>query len=222
MPDFQMGRWYEDFVVGEVIKHRPGRTILEADNTWFTLLTNNTHPIHFDAHYASKTEFGKPLVNSALTLAVVAGMTVTDTSYRSVANLEWTYIKMPAPVFAGDTLYSESEILDKRESKSRPDRGIVTIKTRAFNQRGELVMEYERKIHGRQKGHGRDTRLRQHRSGRGVGAGGFSKFLVGRFCWFYFAVRSMSAHCAKPTAPATHTAAYCAMSADFCSANCDS
>ncbi len=154
MPDFQMGRWYEDFVVGEVIKHRPGRTILESDNTWFTLLTNNTHPIHFDAHYASKTQFGKPLVNSALTLAVVAGMTVTDTSYRSVANLEWTYIKMPAPVFAGDTLYSESEILDKRESKSRPDRGIVTIKTRAYNQRGELVMEYERKSMAAKKGMG--------------------------------------------------------------------
>ena len=202
MPDFQMGRWYEDFVVGEVIKHKPGRTILEADNTWFTLLTNNTHPIHFDAHYASKTQFGKPLVNSALTLAVVAGMTVTDTSYRSVANLEWTYIKMPAPVFAGDTLYSESEILDKRESKSRPDRGIVTIKTRAFNQRGELVMEYERKSMAAKKGMGAIPDYDNIESGRGVGAGGFSKFLVGRFCWFYFAVRSMRVRSTRPSSSA--------------------
>ncbi len=154
MPDFQMGRWYEDFVVGEVIKHRPGRTILESDNTMFTLLTGNTHPIHFDHHYASKTQFGRPLVNSTLTLAVVAGMSVTDTSYRSIANLEWEFIKMPNPVFHGDTLYAETEILDKRESKSKPDRGIVHMETRAHNQRGELVMEYRRKSLAAKKGMG--------------------------------------------------------------------
>ncbi len=154
MPEFQMGRWYEDFVVGEVIKHRPGRTILESDNTMFTLLTGNTHPIHFDHHYASKTQFGRPLVNSALTLAVVAGMSVTDTSYRSIANLEWEYIKLPNPVFHGDTLYAETEILDKRESKSKPDRGIVHMETRAHNQRGELVMEYRRKSLAAKKGMG--------------------------------------------------------------------
>jgi itaconyl-CoA hydratase len=154
MPDFQMGRWYEDFVVGEVIKHRPGRTILESDNTLFTLLTGNTHPIHFDHHYASKTQFGRPLVNSTLTLAVVAGMSVTDTSYRSIANLEWEFIKMPNPVFHGDTLYAETEILDKRESKSKPDRGIVHMETRAHNQRGELVMEYRRKSLAAKKGMG--------------------------------------------------------------------
>ncbi len=154
MPDFQMGRWYEDFVVGEVIKHRPGRTILESDNTQFTLLTGNTHPIHFDHHYASKTQFGKPLVNSTLTLAVVAGMSVTDTSYRSIANLEWEFIKMPRPVFHGDTLYAETEILDKRESRSKPDRGIVHMETRAYNQRGELVMEYRRKSLAAKRGMG--------------------------------------------------------------------
>ncbi len=154
MPDFQMGRWYEDFEVGKVIKHRPGRTILESDNTMFTLLTGNTHPIHFDHHYASKTQFGKPLVNSTLTLAVVAGMSVTDTSYRSIANLEWEFIKMPNPVFHGDTLYAETEILGKRESKSKADRGIVHMETRAHNQRGELVMEYRRKSLAAKKGMG--------------------------------------------------------------------
>ncbi len=154
MPEFQMGRWYEDFEVGEVIKHRPGRTILESDNTMFTLLTNNTHPIHFDHHYASKTQFGRPLVNSAFTLAVVAGMSVTDTSYRSVANLEWEFVRMPNPVFHGDTLYAETEILGKRESKSKPDRGIVHMETRAYNQRGEIVMEFRRKSLAAKKGMG--------------------------------------------------------------------
>ncbi len=154
MPEYQMGRWYEDFVVGEVIKHRPGRTILESDNTMFTLLTNNTHPIHFDHHYASKTQFGKPLVNSALTLAVVTGLSVADTSYRSIANLEWEYVRMPNPVFHGDTLYAETEILDKRESRSKPDRGIVHMETRAHNQRGELVMEYRRKSLAAKRGMG--------------------------------------------------------------------
>ena len=141
----QKGRWFEDFVVGEIIKHRPGRTILESDNTWFTLLTNNHHPIHFDHHYASKTQFGKPLVNSALTQAIVTGMSVEDVSYRSIANLEWSFIKLPNPVFINDTIYAESEIIEKRESKSKPDRGIVTIMTRAFNQKNTLVMEFKRK-----------------------------------------------------------------------------
>tara|TARA_B110000014_G_C19846039_1_gene438474 strand:+ start:195 stop:698 length:504 start_codon:yes stop_codon:yes gene_type:complete len=141
----QKGRWFEDFVVGEIIKHRPGRTILESDNTWFTLLTNNNHPIHSDHHYASKTQFGKPLVNSALTLAIVTGMSVEDVSYRSIANLEWSFIKLPNPVFINDTIYAESEIIEKRESKSKPDRGIVTIMTRAFNQKKSLVMEFKRK-----------------------------------------------------------------------------
>ena len=109
------GRYYEDFHVGDIYEHRPGRTITETDNTWFTLLTMNTHPLHFDAHYAKKTEFGRPLVNSALTLSIVAGMSVSDLSQKAIANLGWENIKLTAPVFAGDTLYAESEVLAKRE-----------------------------------------------------------------------------------------------------------
>jgi itaconyl-CoA hydratase len=138
------GRYYEDFEVGVTYRHRPGRTLSEADNTWFTLLTMNTHPIHFDAEYAKRTEFGKPLVVSTLTLAVLVGMSVADTSRNAVANLGWKEIKLPKPVFAGDTLYAESTVLDKRESKSRPDEGIVTIRTLGRNQHGEVVCEFER------------------------------------------------------------------------------
>ena len=107
------GRYYEEFKIGDVYEHRPGRTITESDNTWFTLLTMNTHPLHFDAEYAAHSEFGKPLVNSCLTLSMVAGMSVSDTSQKAIANLGWTDIKMPHPVFVGDTLYAESEVLDK-------------------------------------------------------------------------------------------------------------
>ena len=139
-----MGRWLEDFTVGEVIKHWPGRTIRDFDDTWFTLLTMNNHPVHFDAEYAKRTEFGKPLVVSTLTLAVLVGMSVADTSFNAVANLGWKEIKLPKPVFAGDTLYAESTVLDKRESKSRPNEGIVTIRTVGRNQRQEVVCEFER------------------------------------------------------------------------------
>ena len=154
MPAREMGRWFEDFTVGEVMKHRPGRTILESDNTMFSLLTNNIHPLHTDHHYASKTQFGRTLVNSALTLAIVTGMSVVDTSYRAVANLEWERITMPNPVFPGDTIYAESEVLEVRESRSKPDRGIVTIETRAHNQRGELVMTCRRKFMAAKRGSG--------------------------------------------------------------------
>jgi itaconyl-CoA hydratase len=140
------GRYFEDFTVGEVYEHWPGRTINEADNTWFTLLTMNTHPAHFDAEYAAGTEFGKLLVNSCLTLSIVTGMTVRDTSQRAIANLGWTDIKMPAPVFVGDTLYAASEILEKRESKSRPHQGIVRFSTTGRKQDGTVVMTYERTI----------------------------------------------------------------------------
>ena len=141
-----MGRYYEDFAVGDTYKHWPGRTLTAADNTWFTLLTMNQHPIHFDEEYAKKTEFGKPLVNSTLTLAVVVGMSVADVSQRAVANLGWTDIVMPAPVFNGDTLYAESTVLEKRESKSRPKQGIVTVATRAWKQDGTTVMTFKRSI----------------------------------------------------------------------------
>ena len=138
------GRYYEDFEIGATYHHRPGRTLSEADNTWFTLLTMNTHPIHFDAQYAKRTEFGKPLVVSTLTLAVLVGMSVADTSLNAVANLGWKEIRLPKPVFAGDTLYAESTVLEMRESKSRPNEGIVTIRTLGRNQHGEVVCEFER------------------------------------------------------------------------------
>ena len=147
------GRYYEDFEVGATYHHRPGRTLLEADNTWFTLLTMNTHPIHFDAEYAKRTEFGKPLVVSTLTLSVLVGMSVADTSRNAVANLGWKEIKLPMPVFAGDTLYAESTVLDKRESKSRPNEGIVTIRTLGRNQHGDVVCEFERTFLVMKRGH---------------------------------------------------------------------
>ena len=141
-----MGRFYEDFTVGDTYKHWPGRTISAADNTWFTLLTMNQHPIHFDEEYAKKSEFGKPLVNSTLTLAIVVGMSVADVSQNAVANLGWTDIRMPAPVFNGDTLYAESTVLEKRASKSRPNQGIVSVSTRAWKQDGTTVMTFNRSV----------------------------------------------------------------------------
>ena len=141
-----MGRYFEDFAVGDTYKHWPGRTISAADNTWFTLLTMNQNPIHFDEEYAKKSEFGKPLVNSTLTLAIVVGMSVADVSQHAVANLGWTDIVMPAPVFNGDTLYAESTVLHKRESKSRPTQGIVTVATRAWKQDGTTVMTFKRSV----------------------------------------------------------------------------
>lgn len=140
------GRYYEDFEVGATYEHRPGRTISEADNTWFTLLTMNTHPIHFDVEYARHTEFGRPLVASTLTLSILVGMSVSDVSQKAIANLGWDKIRLPKPVFAGDTLYAESTVLEKRESKSRPQQGIVTVRTIGINQRKEVVCEFERTI----------------------------------------------------------------------------
>ncbi len=152
------GRYLEDFNVGDVYEHRPGRTVTEADNTWFTLLTMNQHPVHFDAEYAKKSEFGQPLVNSCLTLSIVAGMSVSDTSQKAIANLGWTDIKMPAPVFIGDTLYAESEVLAKRESASRPTQGIVSIRTTAKKQDGSVVMTYERAMLIPKRGHAVDDK----------------------------------------------------------------
>jgi len=150
------GRYYEDFEVGDVYEHRPGRTLSEADNTWFTLLTMNKHPLHFDAEYARKSEFGKPLMNSALTLAIVAGMSVSDLSQKVIANLGWDKIRLTAPVFAGDTIYAESEILSKRESKSRPTQGIVTAATTGKKADGTVFMTYERTILVPKRGHAVD------------------------------------------------------------------
>ena len=138
------GRFYEDFAVGDVFKSRLGRTVTEVDNIWFTCLTLNTNQVHFNTPYAERTQFGKPLVNSAFTLAVVTGLTVPDTSENAAANLEWTDIKLPKPVFEGDTLHAESEILDVRESASNRSVGIVSMRCRGINQRGEVVIEFRR------------------------------------------------------------------------------
>ena len=140
------GRHYEDFVVGDHYEHRPGRTLSETDNTWFTLLTMNTHPLHFDAEYGKASEFGRCIVASPLTLAVIVGMSVSDVSQKAIANLGWKDIRMTAPVFPGDTLYAESEVLDKRDSKSRPTAGVVTVRTLGRNQHGTVVCEFERSI----------------------------------------------------------------------------
>jgi len=150
------GRCLEDFKVGDVYEHRPGRTVLEADNAWFTLLTMNTHPLHFDAAYAARTEFGRPLVNSCLTLAMVTGMSVSDLSQKAVANLGWDKVRLTAPVFAGDTLYAESEVLEVRESKSRPTQGVVTVRTTGKKADGTTFLTFERSILVPRRGHAAD------------------------------------------------------------------
>jgi len=150
--DRMTGRCYEDFEVGAVIRHSLGRTISQADNTWFTLLTVNTNPIHFDAHYAAQTEFGRPLVNSAFTLALVLGLSVADVSQNAI-NLGWEEIRMPAPVFEGDTIYAQTEVLTKRESKSRPHMGLVQVRTIGFKDDGVVVMEFRRTILVYKRGH---------------------------------------------------------------------
>jgi acyl dehydratase len=146
------GRFYEDFEPGQTIRHPLGRTVMQTDNAWFTLLTVNSNPIHFDAHYASQTEFGKPLVNSTFTLALVTGLSVADVSQYAV-NLGWDEVRMPAPVFEGDTIYAQTEVLSRRESKSRPNMGIVDIKTSGFKPDGTIVIEFRRTILVYKRGH---------------------------------------------------------------------
>ena len=147
------GRFFEDFEVGDVYEHPLGRTVTTTDNIWFTLLSQNTAPIHFDHNYASQTEFGKPLVDSTFTLALVTGQSVTDISQNVFANLGWDEVRLPAPVFEGDTIYSQSEVLEKRESRSRQNVGIVTVKTTGFNQEGETVITFKRTIMVYRRGH---------------------------------------------------------------------
>ena len=137
-------RWFEDFTVGDVYRSRIGRTISEADNTWFTALTHNTNQLHFNAVFAKGTRFKARLVNSCFTLALVTGLSVPDTSENATANLAWTDIRLPAPVFAGDTLWAESEVLALRESETDAHVGIVSIRTRGINQHGESVVEFRR------------------------------------------------------------------------------
>jgi acyl dehydratase len=140
------GRYFEDFDVGDVYQHPLGRTVTTTDNIWFTLLTQNTAPIHFDHHYSAQTEFGRPLVDSTFTLALVTGQSVTDLSQNVFANLGWDEVELPSPVFEGDTIYSQSEILSRRESKSRPNVGIVTARTTGYNQDGTVVITFVRTI----------------------------------------------------------------------------
>jgi len=147
------GLYYEDFEPGDVFEHRPGRTVLDVDNTWFTLLTLNVQELHFDAAYAAKTEWKKPLVDSTFTLALLTGMSVRTVSAKVVANLGWDKVNATHPVFAGDTLYAESKVLSKRESKSRPTQGIVTVATRGLNQNGDQVMSFERTMLIYKRGH---------------------------------------------------------------------
>jgi itaconyl-CoA hydratase len=151
------GRVFEDFKVGDIYRHSLGRTVLATDNIWFTLLTMNTNPIHFDRAYAAKTEFGRPLVDSTFTLAVVTGQSVADISQNAMANLGWDEVRLPNPLFEGDTLYSQSEILETRESKSRPNVGIVRIKTTGFTQEGTVVIEFKRTVMIYRRGHVPET-----------------------------------------------------------------
>ena len=146
------GRFYEDFDIGDIYKHPLGRTVTNVDNIWFTLLTQNTAPIHFDAHYASKTEFKKPLVDSTFTVALVTGQSVTDISQNVFANLGWEEIRLPNPVFEGDTIYSESKVLEKRESKSRKNVGIILVETSGYNQDGIVVITFKRRVMVYKKG----------------------------------------------------------------------
>src|SRR5690348_7021336 len=147
------GRFFEDFEVGDVYQHPLGRTVTTTDNIWFTLLTQNTAPIHFDHHYAAQTAFGRPLVDSTFTLALVTGQSVTDISQNVFANLGWDDVRLPHPVFEGDTIYSQSEVLAARESASRPEVGIVTVRTTGYNQDGVVVITFQRTIMVYKRGH---------------------------------------------------------------------
>ena len=153
------GRYLEDFEVGDVYEHRPGRSITETDNTWFTLLTMNQHPLHFDREYGAKSEFGQVLVNSCLTISIVTGMSVSDISQKTVANLGWDKVRLTGPVFVGDTLYAESKVLSIRESKSRPNQGIVTVETVGKKQDGTQVISFERSMLIPRRGHAVDDAL---------------------------------------------------------------
>lgn len=151
------GRFFEDFETGDVYEHPLGRTVTTVDNMWFSLLTQNSAPIHFDHHYSAQTAFGRPLVDSTFTVALVTGQSVTDVSQNVFANLGWDEIRLPNPVFEGDTIYSRSEVLETRESKSRPEVGIVTVETIGYNQDGTVVIRFRRTIMVYRRGHGPST-----------------------------------------------------------------
>ena len=142
----QFGRYLEQFTVGEVIDHWPGRTVTEADDMLFCMLTMNHHPLHNDARYAASTQFGRQVVAGPLIYSLVFGMTVPVVSGKAIANLATTDMQHTRPVFHGDTLYARTEVLEVRESKSQPDRGIVTVKTQGLNQDADVVLEFTRAV----------------------------------------------------------------------------
>jgi itaconyl-CoA hydratase len=153
-----MSRYFDDFTLDDVYRSAVGRTITDTDNIWFTLLTNNTNQVHFNQFYAEKTPWKKLLVNSGLTLSIVGGLSVPDVSENAIANLGWTDIRLPKPVFAGDTLWAETEVTELRESRSRPYAGIVGVRTRGINQHGEVVIEFRRTIMVYKRGYGNEER----------------------------------------------------------------
>lgn len=153
------GRFYEDFEVGDVYQHSLGRTITETDNIWFTLLTMNPNQLHFNREYGKRTEFGQCLVDSTLTLAIVTGQSVSDISLNVIANLGWDEVRLPHPLYNGDTLYADSEVLSKRESNSRPNAGIVKVRTRGINQDGRVVISFIRTLLVFKRGHAPDKDL---------------------------------------------------------------
>ncbi|GAA3903423.1 MaoC family dehydratase [Streptomyces sp. NPDC003631] len=148
------GRYFEDFKVGDVYRHPLGRTVLSTDNSWLTMLTQNTAPLHFDHHYAAQTPFGKPLVDSTFTLALVTGQSVVDVSQHVMANLGWDRVRMPNPLFEGETVYSQSKVLAIRESASHPEIGIVTVRTVGYTESGKIVITFERTLMVYRRGHG--------------------------------------------------------------------
>ena len=153
------GLYFEEFVEGQVFEHALTRTVTEMDNVLFTTLTMNPQPLHLDAEFAKTTEFGRPLVNSALTLAIVTGMSVSDVSQKTVANLGWDKVRLTAPVFAGDTIYAESEVIAKRASNSRPHHGIVSVRTSGKKADGTVFMTFERSALIPMRGHAVDDKL---------------------------------------------------------------
>src|SRR5262245_6442856 len=169
------GRYFEDFVVGDRYQHPLGRTVIQTDNSWFTLLTQNTAPLHFDEHYAAQTEFGKPLVDSTFTLALVTGQSVVDVSQHVMANLGWDRVRCPNPLFEGETVHSQSEVLATRESKSRPDVGIVTVRTVGYTAEGKIVISFERTFMVYRRGHGPQfARVEPVWDGRSLAAAGLA------------------------------------------------
>jgi len=163
----QFGRTLEEFEAGAVYRHQPGRTLTESDNQLFSLLTMNHHPLHIDARYAGGTQHGQRVVVGTLVFSVVVGLSVPDISGRAIANLAYESIEHVAPVFVGDTVYAESTVLDVRESASKPDRGVVAVETRAWNQHGQEVLRFRRKVLIPKAEFAQDLTIEPNREGSG-------------------------------------------------------